>query len=318
MSIFKTAYDTTIGSSENTKEICLKLKEAFITDMIYEKNLGYDLSPNYKLCFVDGSDTSEEYIPQIVHPLLFEHSTKSSNKFICTDIRMFVNPRQFEAGSVIPAVKNYGEFNLAVDKAALQLMWLDGLISPLRDDLDFGGVVFANWLTDVIAKRFALDGRDQLMLTVVSFLYYQSLFINSAELTNEARETSYIKLTSALRIPREIVEYVMSKDNLSFLDVTDYCNTVRMVLENIRLKDFNLGVLVTLIGNSWFGVNANKTLAVAIEHPPTWLAVIGLASNYKGYKNTTIAKTIEKVNKRGGLQEFTSAYNNILSFKNSN
>lgn len=311
MAIFKTAYDTTIGSSENLKDINLKLKESFITDMIYEKNLGYDISPNYKLCFIDGSDHSEEYIPQIVHPLLFEHA---SNKFICTDIRLFVNPRQFEPGSVIPHVKNYSEFNLSVDKAALLTMWLDGYIEPMKTDLDFGGVIFANWMSDTIAKRFALDGRDQLLLMAVSFIYYQTLFTNDVKPSDELKESAYIKLTSLMKLPREIIEFVLTKE-LSFADINDFCYTVKLVLENIRLKDFNLGILVTLISNSWFGVNAGKTLSVALEHPPTWLALIGVVLNYKGYKNTAIAKTIERVSKRGGADQFMNAYKNILSFK---
>ena len=100
-------------------------------------------------------------------------------------------------------------------------------------------------------------------------------------------------------------------------NITEFCSTVQNVLENVRLKDFSMGMLVTLIGNSWFGVNANKILAIALEHPPTWLAVMGSAINYKGYKNTTIAKTIDKVNKRGVGNQFITAYKNILHFKRS-
>lgn len=316
MSNFQTSYDTTIGSSENLKEISSKIREAFIRDVIYEKNYNYDISPNYKLCFIDGSDTSEEEIPQIIHPVLEEFTNNGKTyKFICTDMRLFVNPTQFEETG-LPHIKNYGEFNLHLDRAFFQLLWLDGYQDSLANDLDFAATVFSYWITDLISNRFALGGRDQLMLNALAFIYYNMLFIDGQVLPDNLKEVCYVKLTGNMRIPREIIEFVLSKD-LILGNITEFCSTVQNVLENVRLKDFSMGMLVTLIGNSWFGVNANKILAIALEHPPTWLAVMGSAINYKGYKNTTIAKTIDKVNKRGVGNQFITAYKNILHFKRS-
>lgn len=316
MSIFKTSYDTTIGKLENTKNIASKIEEAFIRDMIYEKNLNYDISPNYKLCFIDGSDTSEEAIPQIVHPLLITHTTnKGNNSYLCTDIRLFVNPRQFEADNIRPKVKNFGEFNIAVDKALLTLMWLDENIDIMKNDMNFAGNVYATWITDLISKRFALGGRDQLCLTVLAYLYYQSLFTINPKITDEDKEVAYIKLVSQLKIPKEIIEYVFNKGEMFFTNINSFCEIVKDTLENVRLKDFNVGILATLVGMSWFGVNAGKILTVALEHPPTWIAMVGNIYSYKGYKNTNICKTIEKVNKKGYGEEFISSYRNLLKFK---
>ena len=315
MGICNTAYDTSIGVSINTKPIINNLKESFIKDMIYEKNLGYDISPNYKLCFVDGSDSSEEFIPQIVHPIVVrDNSNKGENNFICSDIRLFVTSKQFEADGISPKVRNYSEYNLMVDRALLQLLWLDGNVTNLQNNFEFAGVVFANWLTEVIARRFALNGRDQLMLTVLAFIYYQSLFYDENDQSDDIIEYSYIKLINQLRIPREIIDFVVSRE-LRFTDIHSFIKTVSEVLENVRLREFNFGLLVTLISNSWFGVNADRMLAVCLEHPPTWIALIGNAMSYKGMKSMTIMKVIDKVAKRGAGDVFVNSYKNTLSFK---
>lgn len=312
MAIYLTAYDTTIGSSENTNNIKLTLKEAFISDMIYEKNLNIISSENFRLCFITGSDRSEENIPQIIYPILYEHSVNNNlTNFLCSDLRLFVNPREFDAYSNNPKVKNISEYNLIVDRAILTSMWLDGKQDKILADFDFGGTVYASWLTDVVAKRYALDGRDQLMFTILAYTFYVMLFIEDTTVTNDIKEMCSIKLLNKLRIPRQLIDEVYANE-MSLIDIHSFCETVKSILKNIRLDYLNLGIFVTLIGNSWYGVNHEKILSVAVEHPPTWLSLLYGAMNDRGFRNTAISKTAERLNKRGEGSTFLNNYKSLV------
>ena len=65
------------------------------------------------------------------------------------------------------------------------------------------------------------------------------------------------------------------------------------------------------MGNTWFGANAKEILAVALEHPPTWLSLVYIALKERSYKNTSLAKIALRyaLNKGGNdfIRSFVSA-----------
>ena len=47
-------------------------------------------------------------------------------------------------------------------------------------------------------------------------------------------------------------------------------------------------MLYNALGNSWFGSNKTELISVALEHPPTWVAMIYTAVNDRGYRKSQI------------------------------
>ena len=86
--------------------------------------------------------------------------------------------------------------------------------------------------------------------------------------------------------------------------IADYCTEVQRAVENVRMKDFNLAMLLTLIRNSWYGLNAKDILSVALEHPPTWIAVVFATIADRTYKSSALFKVVESQMKRHNSAEF--------------
>ena len=42
------------------------------------------------------------------------------------------------------------------------------------------------------------------------------------------------------------------------MELPDFCNACKEVIENVRLQDFNAGILVTVVGNTWFGTTPEE------------------------------------------------------------
>ena len=189
----------------------------------------------------------------------------------------------------------------------MTLAWVTGGVDQIRNNLMFAGSVYASWLSDAISKRFALDPSDQLQLFIISYFYYQSLFKDTSTFDEETKQMFAVHTIKASKAPSKMVFEIFDKiGTLSTME--DYCTNVKNILDNVRLKDLNAGLLITTLGNSWYGINSKEILAIALEHPPTWVAIVYTALVERTFKNSTIARIAERFGKNGNASDFLKAY----------
>lgn len=308
MSLFKTAYDTTAGSGFMTAKIALAVKESFIKDNL--KNSLGNLKPcaPYTPIFVTGQGMSEANIPYFSHPLIVEDLQQ--NKFLCIDVRSFVRVGNGNIENNFN-IKNQTEYNLAKSRLALNLIWIAQRPEYLKDLSHVPNAVFASWISESLSRRFALDPKDQLLLAIVSSFYYQTLFTEF----NTFNENEVLKMASsvikATRAPAKLVFETIDKIE-SISNISEFCNVCKQVLENPRLDDLNAGLLITIIGSSWFGMSAKEILAVSLEHPPTWISVIYSALTERTFKNSMIAKIADRFAGSKGGEDFIKSYVSLV------
>ena len=302
MSIYKTSYETTLGSAIQTKVLERSIKEAVISDSIDYNTLGIITSEQVAPIFVLGTSASESNIPLFAHPLMFEHKGKT---YLCSDVRLFVRQSEKEANGIMP--KNRTEFNFVKSREVLNLAWLCTDPTAIKYTLNFAATVYSAWISEVIAKRFALDPKDQLILTIIAHYFFQSLHHPEDIFDEETRQIFAVHTMKATRASSQFVFEVF--DNLGKMScIEDFCENVKKVLENVRLKDLNPGTLITAVNMSWFGTNAKEITAVALEHPPTWYAMVFSSLEERTFKNSMIARVAERYGKGGAWIEFKKAY----------
>lgn len=314
MTIFNDSYQTTNGSVLITKPIEVAIKEAFIKDGLNTVQLNVKENNGVIPVFITGSYASENEIPLFTHPIsILNYQHKD---YICTDLRFFVR-KDTPLDRIESGVKNLTEYNFAKSRAIMNLIWMAGGrhtdaanrqgVSQIKNGLPFAGIVFAAWLSETIAKAYALDFKDQTQLFILSSFYYQTLFTDETTIDQEAKERMATHTIKATKAPAEFVFSVFDKIG-PIKDINDYCANVANVLENVRLKNFNLVMLLTIVKNSWYGNNAKEFIQVAIEHPPTWVAIVYTALSERTYKSSMIYRVAERYGKRGGSDEFMKNY----------
>lgn len=309
MSVFKTAYDTTLGSLEHTEQITRAIKEAFVRDFVYNTNLEVITSLAVRPVFINGSQSSEGNIPLFAHPILVE---QKGMQFLVTDVRSFVR-HDTKDGNYEPAVKNLTEFNFAKSRAILNLGWLTGSIDSMRSNMKFAGAVFAAWISETIAKRYALDPADQMKITVVSLYYYFSLFEEEAKMGDDFETVLTMYASKMFKMPAKTVGEIISQvEKVGNLD--EFCETIKTVTQNIRLQDFSTGVLMTITASSWFGTNSKQILSISLEHPPTWIAIVAASLNERTFKNSLIARISERYSRGGAAAEFISSVADLIEY----
>lgn len=314
MSIFKTAYDTTVGSGFVTNKIEHAIKESIIKDAIQYIDGSFEGTDLLKPMFIANTGLSEANIPYFSHPLIVEDLSKQ--KYICVDVRAFV--KQNQQGMVNSFnIKNETEFNLAKSRLALNLIWLTQNPESLRDLSILPCAIFSSWISESVSNRFALDPKDQLVLAIISSYYYQSLFSNFDTFNEETRQKIATVVIRATKAPAKLVFETIDKiEKISNLE--EFCSTCRSILENTRIDNLNTGLLITILGNSWFGMSAKEILAVSLEHPPTWISLVYAGLTEKTFKKSMISRISERYTGNKGGNDFIRAFVSLVQSVSKN
>lgn len=311
MPYYKTSYDTTVGKISKLTKLEISLKEALVSGSLPDRNLGVEQIDQRSAVFVLGGITDEMAIPSFIHPYLIENF--KGKDYLITDLRLFrtttdgyLSEREFET-----SVRNKTEYSLVKSRAALNLLWLNPERSKLRTRFSFASSVFAAWLSQAISRAYALDFQDQLRIMAVSIYYYFSLFSEDKRLEGDALEVAVIHTIKATKFPAtEVYAIFEAMGNIDGIE--DYCVEVKRVIENVRLSDFNLAMLLTLIRNTWYGTNAKELISVSLEHPPTWISIVFATMTERTYRSSALYKLIETQAKRGNGDEFKYNYIDLM------
>lgn len=319
MTIKKTAFDTLAcdGFGPILKKIVNSIEVALVYGSLKpEEDTGNsnESSNNNKtvkyenVLFVKGTSSEENEIPMFSHPVLI---SKDNKQYIVSDLR---NYGKYDSTQNKFIVKQETDYKLAVHRADINDIWINSDPNILRDISHIPLAIYSTWIAESVAKRFALDPREQFMLTILSGIYYYSLF-NQAD--KELNETDKLRLVNVLIKSL----HASSKDILSVTDIcsniTDikhFCDLAEKVTGSIRLRDLNPGTLYATIGGTWYSSNLNsrEILAVAIEHPPTWITLLLYCISERSYKNSQLAKITERNMYRNASEDFVKSVLNLI------
>lgn len=309
MAIFKSAYDTTVGKGFNTSKISNAILETVIHEGVwgFDYNLASSIEEVHPM-FIASKADSEANIPFFVHPMVVSlDKIKKDEVMVCTDIRSFASyNKNSQNEHDILNVRNKMELDLARIRTVLNMVWIKERPLNLRDISSVPTAVFASWISETIAKRYALDPKDQMTIMVLSCIYYNTLFMEHGTVSDEERVRIVGSIIKITRAPAVMVDQIFEQVK-ELNNIKDFCKIIRDITDNTRLQDFNEGVLVSLLITSWFGTNSKEMLAVALEHPPTWIAIVYSSFVERTYKNSGIAKISQRYAQGKGETDFVRA-----------
>ena len=307
MTIYNTAYDTTIGAQAVTERIVNSIQDHNIAINGHwpGTNLGGGYSDDeLTSCMIyDGRNTVA--IPFFAHPVLFEQKISGvTKKYLVSDARAFVSMKPIDGGV---GVRNQSEYDLLRARTIMNTVWLLRRPTYLRDLSFVPCAMYASWIADNVARRYALDPKDQMEMAIIAAIFYQTLFTDNNQFDENVKLKMVPAIVKATKAPSAMVMDVLDKVT-EMSDIHDFCNNCKTILENPRLQDFNAGVLVTVVGNTWFGTNSKEILAAALEHPPTWVSLCYIAFTERTYKKSGISTIALRYFGNKGEADFTRAF----------
>jgi hypothetical protein len=300
MTRFATAYDTTVCSGYVLDKLAEGIQLALV-----KGDLAFSRIPNSRVFEVRAMGSVSSAIPEFAHPYPFDYN---GERCLAIDARPFGHYDRVKGEFVI---RNQIEYQLLVHRAKLNDLWLDGNYGLLRDVSPAAMQFYASWVSENVARRFALDMREQLDLAIISALYYGGLFTDDGELDEMKKIKLVQAVATATRASAQDVLAVFERIGGPMGHIDSFCLKAKEATQSVRLNDFNSGVLVSILKGTWFGYHSQELLAVATEHPPTWLAVLLAAHVDRTWKNTPLAKLVERQAKRDSGQQFVRSVSNL-------
>lgn len=283
--IFKTAYDTTACSGFGPA--IKRTVEAVQAAGIYGE-LQYLKDTN--ILMVQGNGNYANEIPAFAHPIAYLDQHK--NEQLVFDAR---SCGSWDSQQHEFRVRNQVEFTLASYRAKYNKVWLTERPETLRDFSPLPLSVFAAWVSESVARRFALDPREQFELAIISGIYYCTLFMQDGQFEEKDKLRIGSAVSRAVRAKPEDVFEILDQLETVPKSVHDFCALAAKLPRSVRLSEFNPGLLFAILGGTWYGANAKELIAVALEHPPTWICILLSALNERSYKNSTVTKVAERI-----------------------
>lgn len=301
--MFSTAYDTTACRGYNIEKIkhtiLWQWSQRSETFTNYADKNNQNMNWNIKLLNPVHSD-----IPAFSHPVVmdlgFDPKRLDIKDCVILDVRNFTRMTADDK-IVVTSVLDY---ETLMKRGVLQYLW--SRLTPM-DFLGLGDIhitVYSRWVSEAITRRLALAPDVQMRLTVLAaYFYIRQFYVDGSSLDDEERAKIAGMITRATSVNVDDVMNIIG----SLEHGTDIHWFVKTVVENAnsaRLEHFNTGLLVELTGGSWFGFDFREVCAVALEHPPTFMALLAQAANERGYHNTTFGKLAKQYDRRDNLKNF--------------
>lgn len=286
MSLFRTPYDTTAlaGSTSQYNKIVDALSRARIQRYIHPQ-------PKSPYVYaVERSSVLDEMVPTFYHPVVQDVSGET---VVYVDVRSY---GKIDLASLEFKVTNQEGYNSTMLLASLQEQWVTGHTASVRS-LNLPAQLYPAWISENITRSLNLGPADQATISILAGIFYLSLFSNRNPDDEDDDHKSLIisQVTRNTAIKADIVKPVV--DRISYIkDLPEFCTIVREELDNVRANNLNPATLYSMLGGTWYGPNAAELIAVALEHPPTWVTIVYRAATNRSFHNARLSKMINDRN----------------------
>jgi hypothetical protein len=303
MSIFKTAYDTAACRGYITDKVMDGLTRADIKGLLTSSKLN-------DVVLVIGGHLVDELVPTFNHPILFKD--KNGIDKLAIDVRGY---GKWDSVQQEYVVRDTASYDGLMVRAGLNEIWLEpNGPDRIRSLSVFPLSVFASWIGEAVAKRLALEAQDQFTVSVLAAIFYLNLFWDNERSTNPTKmDKAFLVsvISRGLNYKSDMVYDIVEK-HAGIIDVNAYCEACKSYSQSVRLRDLNASTLFAMIGGYWYGSSGREVIAVALEHPPTWLSLLWQAMYIQGYRNAGLTKILERSTYKRQSSQFGLAVSSLL------
>lgn len=300
--IKRDSYDTTAGVGIQIEKVLKDVAEETIHDTVVRPK--YILSESYLIAI--ASKESKKVKP-FSHPVFI--TEERSKKLQLPTNYSVVDLRPFCSG-----VKD-GEL-LMRDRLGCQLAMLRGELDVLwnMEQSWFKQVdglamsAYSAYLSESVARRLMLDPEAQLQLSVIFGLYFYWTLTTDGESTWDDKELlkacSVVSRTTMVSID-VIVDFV---DGVTFpvnMTLSGLCEFIRERIPTKRLESLDVPLLYALVSGGWQGANGRQIVAISLEHPPTWMAIVLATLDNKTAQRSQLFETLKRWNKGDAFERYS-------------
>ena len=248
---------------------------------------------------------SDKETPLFAHPVLWNNG---HGDFVVVDARGLV--RENAQGEYQVTQKT--DYTFQVGRAGLILHAKEMGMDDIQNLGDIAATTFCRYIAENITRRLGLSPEEQAIITMVSCIYYYCLFKDTSELTSRDFDKMVQKTSRVTRLGANWI-YDRMPEPVFMANLDEFTRVLKEKLDSPRTKDLSPAVLISFLGGGWFGANGRENMAVALEHPPTFVTMVYIALTDRSYRNAGVSKAVLVNDRNGAGKQFVVNYERLLT-----
>lgn len=240
----------------------------------------------------------------------------------------YINVSQDEAPKLVIDSRQYMRFDPKFDtyklianndwtfqciRMALNQQLLKNGLAVFNRLTDLPVKTFHRWVSGALIHRFGLNIESQMILYVITAYYYYAMI--NPELIEPDEDTRVSYANSVSRVTGVPINYVL--DTVAELgrlgNADELVAEIAKLGRSISIEKLKFSELYSLLSSSWFGTNARENVGVALEHLPTYIAMLYMSVADKSYRKSIINQRIETVARGNDVKTFADLVFNVVS-----
>lgn len=297
-----TPYETTLGKLN----VLTRVEQALHAADIKNELILLDKSGKNDIYAVTADVPTE--IPPFIHPITLEDQRRGRK--VVVDLRPYSRMvRKADDGGLI--IDPFGGAALMVNRAILQYHWDNDLAPEYLTFNDLPVQVYSRWLSSQLTRALSVDPVNEQRLTVVFALFYYTQFSPAGTVTATDITRGINKLSRVLKLSADVI-----LNNIPETIPTTLPALIELLSSGeygVRLEELNLGLFITAATGGFYGMtNPKEVIAVAIEYPPTFLAILFSSINDRSFNKTPLTIVSKPFDRAGAFKDFGMAFSGLI------
>lgn len=189
--------------------------------------------------------------------------------------------------------------------------------TPFARFTDFPAKVFMDWITGTLVQKYTLRPETEMVLRVISCLYYQAMLSPELCVPGHDRVRVAPIIARITGIPVEFVLNLVDPDMEGTLGKLENGNDLAVALSTmsrtLSMGKLGFADLHTLLKSTWFGTNAADNVGIALEHLPTWIAILYTAVSDRSYRKSKLTERAERLGRGNEIRSFVDLVGRSVS-----
>lgn len=188
------------------------------------------------------------------------------------------------------AIVQHTEFEFQTLRARLSWYALQHGGEDLASLGDLPLVVFARFVAENLVRRLGLGPEEQAKITMVAAFYYLCMF-RSEEIA-EAEYNKFVgKIARITKLPGEWI-FQHGTELRYMAGLEQFVEVLKVTVPGPRTQNLSPAFIMAVLRGGWFGSNAPETMSVALEHAPTFLAMIVSCLQDRSYRKSGLGQMV--------------------------
>lgn len=317
MPIFRTGYETTAGRNIDITKAKAEVENAQLASRTLHDNYIDHMGGVYpeliRGALVTHGSAAEGLTRNFPLPILINDPTNPKIQLLVGDAKPYMSLGRDSNG--MARVTNLTEFEQLRAMLNATLLWLDKGPQTLLSINPVMQSVFSAWIADRMAGKLKLERPTAQRLQILAAYYFQCLFTDAKELSEQQQRAM---IASACRSARtDAAKHEQMFEGIGVIDgLGDFLVVVKKTLtEAVQFDGMDVGTTMTLMAPSWFGFNGPMLSMAALEHPPTFAAMLYMSFGQNSYRRSGLATSSEPFRGPRGGNDFVRTMQATLGLR---